>query len=144
MAIYVTTADIKRKAGIDAANTAYDSSIASLISEMQGPLEYSIANSYLTDTSNVGLQATLKLGITEMITGEFIEQLRREMGASEEFSIAGLSVGASAAAGVELIQQGATRLAPYLKSALPMMSETGCASSTENAEMAFSADEEVW
>lgn len=144
MAISITVTDVKRKAGVDSADTTHDSAVESLISEMQGPLEYSIAGIYLSDTSNAKLQATLKLGIVEMIAGELVEQLRREIGATEQFTIAGLSVGPSAASGVELIQQGATRLAPYLKNALPMMSETACASSTIDQETSFSADEEVW
>lgn len=144
MAISITVGDVKRKAGIDSANTSYDSAITSLISEMQGPLEYSIADQYLADTADVKLQATLKLGITEMMAGELVEQIRREIGTSEQFTIAGLSVGPSSASGVELVQQGATRLAPYLKSALPMMSETASSSSTADSEPAFSPDEEVW
>lgn len=149
MAISITAADIKRKAGIDSANTNYDTAIGSLIAEMQEPLEYSIADQYLADTSNTKLQATLKLGILELIAGEFVEQIRREPGSTEQFTIAGLSLGPSTATGVELIQQGATRLAPYLKCALPMMSETACSSSTLDSDMAFqgilsSSKEEVW
>lgn len=144
MAISITAAEVKRKAGVDSANTTYDSSLASLISEMQGPLEYSIADAYLADTSNARLQATLKLGILEMISGEFVEQLRREVGATEQFGIAGLTMGPSTTNGVELIQQGATRLAPYLKSALPMMSETASSSSTLDTEFAFASEQEVW
>lgn len=144
MAISISASDVKRKAGIDSANTSYDTAIASLISEMQGPLEYSIGDQYLADTANTKLQATLKLGITEMIAGELVEQIRREMGSSEEFSIGGLSVGASAASGVELVQQGATRLAPYLKGVLPMMSGADCASSTSGEDTMFSLDEEAW
>lgn len=79
-----------------------------------------------------------------MIAGEFVEQLRRETGATEQFGIAGVTMGASSATGVEMIQQGATRLAPYLKSALPMMSETLSSSSTADAELAFAAEQEVW
>ncbi len=144
MSITITTADVKRKAGIDAADTTYDTAIAALITEMQGPLEHSIADLYLNDTANAELQATLKLGILEMIAGELVEQIRREAGSSEDFSIAGLSVGQSQARGVDMVQQGATRLAPYLKATLPMMSDTGCSSSTEDAEMAFSHEEGVW
>lgn len=154
MAISITVADVKRKAGVDSANTSYDSAITSLIAEMQGPLEYSISDCYLNDSSNVNLQATLKLGLLEMIAGEFAEQLRRELGGSEQFGIAGLTMGPSGATGVELIQQGATRLAPYLKSALPMMSETASANSTIDRDTTFSdlahpepvegANGEVW
>lgn len=138
MSISITVADVKRKAGIDSANTTYDSAITSLIAEMQPPLEYSIADCYLGDTSNTKLQATLKLGMLEMIAGEIVEQLRRELGGSEQFGIAGLTMGPSAATGVELVQQGATRLAPYLKAALPMMSESAPANSTIDRDPTFS------
>ena len=144
MPISISSADIKRKAMIDASNTNYDSLISSLISEMLPPLQYSIADCYLTDTSNSGLQATLSLGMLEIITGEFIEQLRREFGATEEFSIPGVSIGASTLRGADLIQQGATRLAPYLKSTLPMMSEGTVLNSTSDKDTEFSLNEEVW
>jgi len=144
VAISITTAEVKRKAMIADSVTTYDTAISALITEMQSPLEYSIADSHLAATSDTNLQATLKLGMLEIITGEFIEQLRREIGGSEEFSINGLSVGASALRGVDLVQQGATRLAPYLKGALPMLSETGSSSSTLLDDSVFSADEGVW
>lgn len=150
MAITITAAEVKRKAGVDSAVTSYDTSIGSLITEMQGPLEYSIADAYLSDTGSASLQATLKLGMLEMIAGEFVEQLRREIGATEQFGIAGITIGPSTSSGVELIQQGATRLAPYLKSVLPMMSETSSASTTADDDLIFaevtpsSSSEEVW
>ena len=112
--------------------------------ETQPALEYTIAAIYLDNTSDANLQATLRLGMLEIITGEFVEQLRREIGATEEFSAAGLSVGASTERGVDLIQQGATRLAPFLASALPMMAETASKSTSVDKEPAFSAEEEVW
>lgn len=144
MAIVINAADVKRKAMIASTETTYDSSIGSLITEMQGPLEYSIADSYLTDTANTNLQATLKLGILEIITGEFLEQLRRELGATEEFSVSGVTVGASAVRGVDLIQQGATRLAPYIKSMLPIAEETVASSTSADKKMTFGVKEEVW
>ncbi len=144
MAITITVADVKRKAMIDSGDTTYDSAITSLISEMQAALEYSVADSYLDDTSNTKLQATLKLGMLEIISGEFLEQLRREVGAAEQFSVSGVSIGAATENGADLMQQGATRLAPYLKSVLSMMAETASTSSSQDDEMTFSADEEVW
>ena len=144
MAITITVADVKRKAMIATSNTDYDSAITSLISEMQGPLEYSIADSYLGDTSDVKLQATLKLGMLEIITGEFLEQLRREIGSAEQFAVAGLSLGEATQRGTDLVQQGATRLAPYLKSALPMTSESSSSSSSADDEAVFAVEEEVW
>lgn len=150
MAISITAAEVKRKAGVDSANTAYDTSISSLITEMQGPLEYSIADAYIDDSSDAKLQATLKLGMLEMIAGEFVEQLRREIGATEQFGIAGLTMGSSSATGTDMIQQGATRLAPYLKGSLPMMADTSSSSSTIDEDLVFSeqdipsASKEVW
>ncbi len=141
MPITLTTADVKRKAMVTTSD--HDSSIASLIAEMQPALEYSITDAYLT-SSDTNLQAALKLGMLEIITGELLEQLRRETGASEQLAVAGVTIGPAAQTGVELIQQGATRLAPYLKSALPMMSENLPASTTQDAEPAFSTEEEVW
>lgn len=141
MAITITTAEVKHKAAIAEADTSRDTAVSALITEMQGPLEHSIAESCLEDPS---LQATLKLGMLEIIAGEFLEQMRREVGATEEFSTAGVSVGASAVRGIELVQQGAARLAPYLKCALPMMSKTASSSTTLNIDPVFSREEEVW
>ncbi len=64
---------------------------------MQAALEYSIADSYLNDTSDANLQATLKLGMLEMIAGEFAgaaQAGRPER--PEQFSVAGLAMGPSA------------------------------------------------
>lgn len=143
MAITILVTDVKRKAMIADSNTAYDSSISALISEMQGPLEFSIADCYVRDTANSNLQATLELGMLEIIAGEFIEQLRRQIGAVETFSAAGVSVGEWTQRGVDLIQQGATRLSPYLKGMLPCMSDSTSRSSTLNQEPVFSVTEEV-
>ncbi len=118
VAMIITIADVKRKAMIPSADTVYDSAITALVNEMQGALEYSIADAYLNDTSNTALQAVLKLGMLEIITGEFLEQLRREFGNAEQFSIAGVTLGPAIQCGVELVQQGAARLAPFLKAAL--------------------------
>ena len=143
MAISIAASEVKSKAMIASADTTHDVAIALLISEMQPPLEYSVADCYLAD-SDAGLQATLKLGMLEIITGEFLEQMRREVGATEEFSVNGLSVGGSAQRGVELIQQGATRLSPYLKGSLPNMADSASASSTLADEPVFDRREEVW
>ncbi|MGC8863844.1 MAG: hypothetical protein ACP5R5_13865 [Armatimonadota bacterium] len=142
MAITITTAEVKRKAMITTSD--HDAAIAALISEMQPALEYSIADAYLEAISNANLQATLKLGMLEVITGEFLEQLRREAGASEQFSVAGLAIGPAAQTGIDLIEQGASRLAPFLKNALPMMSENPAASTTSDDETVFSIEQEVW
>ena len=142
MAITITTTEVKRKCMIT--DSTYDASIASLIAEMQPVLEHSIVEVYLADTGNVGLQATLKLGMLEIISGEFLEQLKREIGATGEISIAGLSLGEEPRTGIDLIQQGRARLSPYLKAELPMMSESLVMSNTTSSDTVFSADEEAW
>lgn len=142
MAITISAADVKRKAMI--ATSDYDSAISALIAEMQPALEHSISPEHLANTADTNLQAVLKLGMLEIITGEFLEQLAREPGATEAFSVAGLSIGETARRGVDLIQQGATRLAPFLRGMLPMMCECGTSSSTKDANTVFSVDEEVW
>lgn len=141
MAITITTADVKRKCMIPSGDTTYDSSIASLISEMQPAVEFTIADSYLADTGNTGLQAAMKLGILEIISGEFLQQLAREMGNTEEFSIGGVTVGEIKERGPVMLQQGAARIAPYLKSVQPMMAESTICSTTEGVEPAFSIEE---
>ncbi len=142
MAITITAAEVKRKAMITTSD--YDSAISALIAELQPTLEFSISPEHLANTADENLQAVLKLGMLEIITGEFLEQLAREAGAAEQFSVAGLSIGERSRQGVDLIQQGATRLAPFLKSMLPMMSESGTSSNTKDAQTVFSIGEEVW
>jgi len=142
MAITITRADVKRKLMIPSADTTYDSHIDSLISETQPALEYGIDPSYLADTGNAGLQANLKLGMLEMISGEFLEQTLREIGGAEEFAIAGLTVGERKERGIALLQQGAERLAPFMRSPMAPLSEEQIKSSTEDSEPALAA--EAW
>ena len=151
MAITINSSEVKRKAMIADTNTSYDTSITALISEMKGPLEYSIADEHLSN-SNPNLQATLKLGILEIITGEFLEQLRREAGSVEDMSVAGISVGTNTVRGLDLIQQGATRLQPYLKTPAEIAPEPEPApsedilvmSTTIDKKPAYPASSEVW
>ena len=145
MAITITKADVKRKCMIPTSDTSYDTSIDSLIAETQPAIEYGIVSSYLADTGNAGLQATLKLGILELMSGEFLEQMCRETGASEQFSIAGLTVGERKERGMSLMQQGAERLVPYLKSSALTTTETLITSTTEDADRILNEDESaVW
>jgi hypothetical protein len=141
MAITITRADVKRKCMIPTSDTTYDASIDSLISEMQPAAEYTIADAYLADTGNIGLQAGLKLGVLEVISGEFLQQLARELGNMEQFSVGGVTVGEMKERGPVLVQQGAARLAPFLKSMQPMMSESEVSSTTTDVEPTFCLEE---
>lgn len=141
MSINITRADVKRKCMIPAADTTYDTSLDTLIAEMQPAVEFTLADEYLADTANTRLQAVLKLGLLEVVSGEFLQQLAREMGITEEFSIGGVTIGRIKEQGPALIQQGAARLAPFLKSMQPMMSESTIVSTTKDIEPVFDTHE---
>lgn len=141
MAISIAMADVKRKCMIASTDTTYDTSVSSLIAEMQPAIEYTIADMYLSDTTNTGLQAVLKLGLLEMISGEFLQQLAREFGHTEQFSIAGMTVGELKDRGPELIEQGINRISPFLKSVLPMMGDSRVTSTTKDLDLVFSLEE---
>jgi len=144
MAITITRAEVKRKCMIASGETTYDSDIDNLISEMQPAIEYTIADCYLSETGDARLQAALKLGMLEIISGEFLEQLCRELGATEEFEVGSITIGERKERGQALILQGAARLAPFLKSMQPSQSETAAQSTTLEAERAFGLSEPVW
>jgi hypothetical protein len=143
MAITITRADVKRKCMIPTSDTTYDSAIDSSIAEMQPAIEHSIADEYLSNTGDTDLQAALKLGILELISAEFLEQMTREAGAAEQFAIGGLTIGERKERGADLRTRGTARLDPYLKAMLPMMSESDAKSTTLDAESAFD-EEETW
>jgi len=143
VAISIARADVKRKCMIATSDTSCDSAIDALIAEMQPAIEYSLSDEFLNDTSNVRLQAVLELGILEIIAGEFLEQMSREVGASESLSVAGFSIGEAKSRGAALVKQGWERLAPYLKAALPMSAECSILSTTPDDEMLFDLESEA-
>lgn len=141
MSITITKSEVKRKCMIPSADTTYDDAIDDLIDEMQPAVEHTIADEYLNDTGDTDLQAALKLGILELISAEFLEQMSREAGATEQFVVGGLTIGERKERGADLLARAKARLEPYLKAALPMMSESEAKSTTTDAEAVF-ADEE--
>jgi len=140
MAITITKAEIKRKCMIPAAETSHDSDIDALIAEMQPSIEYTVADEYLNDTGNTKLQAVLKLGMLEIMSGELLQQLHREEGASEVFSVGSISIGSRPELGSKLIQQGQMRLSPYLKVEEASADDSGIASTTRDAERTFTKE----
>lgn len=72
MAITVTRARVKEKCGI--ADTTHDATIDNLIAELSPVIQATIAAGPLADA---GLAATLNLGATEVVCGEFLAQLHR-------------------------------------------------------------------
>ena len=141
MSITITKSDVKRKCMIPSSETGYDDAIDDLIEEMQPAIEHTIADEYLGNTGDTDLQAALKLGMLELISAEFLEQMSREAGATEQFAVGGLTIGERKERGADLLTRGKARLEPYLKAALPMMSESEAKSTTVDAEAVF-ADEE--
>ena len=141
MAITITRADVKRKCMIPSTETTYDSDIDSLISEMQPSIEFTIAECYLSDTGNLRLQSVLKLGVLEIISGEFLQQLYRESGASEAIKVGGLTVGAPPEHGARLIQQGMERLRPFRKAIDGLADEPGISVSAGSTDRTFTAEQ---
>ncbi len=121
MSLNVTRDAIKRKCRIQVSD--FDTEIDDLIAEQLPVVEYAISDGPLADTSNAGLQATLTLGATEIIAGEFLAQLYREPGATETIAFADLFLGnrldgrtkVDIADPFGLKAAGWSRLAPYLK-----------------------------
>ncbi|MBS1721794.1 MAG: hypothetical protein JSS66_02175 [Armatimonadetes bacterium] len=116
MSLVVTTSKVKERAGIG--GSTYDTKISNLITDWVAMLEYAIAPSFLNDTGNTGLQATLNLGAVEMVAGEFLAQLAREPGGSESLVFGWLSVRpayTNLADPFGIKAQGLARLMPFLK-----------------------------
>ena len=111
MAVTVAAADVKRKAMVT--GNDYDGRIAALIAETVPALSAEIDEMWLAST-NPNIIAALNLGALEIVTGEFLEELSREAGAAEEFSLPGFTLGASKAKGDKLMARGRERLKPYL------------------------------
>jgi len=118
MALPITRNDIKELLMIPTSDPACDAQIDSHISRSQPAIEYQIADGYLSDTVSAGLQALLKLGVMEVLAGEFWSQKSREEGASvvKIFSLQEDPTGEFREARA-LEAKGWRRLAPYLKGA---------------------------
>lgn len=139
MSITITTAEVKRKAMIASADTTHDADIAALITEMQPAIEKEVCAVCLANTADTGLQALLKLGMLEIISGELLEQLMRESGAGEAFAAAGVTIGAALRTGIDLIVQGVARLKPYTA-----VSSDTALSTTTDTEPIFGTEEDIW
>jgi hypothetical protein len=109
-------AKVKEKAGISV--STFDTKVSNLISDWVAVIEYALDPAFLGDTGNTGLQATLNLGATELVAGEFLAQLAREPGGSESLVFGWVEVHPSFRDLTDpfgLKNQGALRLGPFLK-----------------------------
>lgn len=119
MALTITVAAVRAKCRI--VDTEFDTEIDALIDEQLPVIEYSILAEHIANTGDTGLQATLNLGATEIIAGEFLAQTFREPGVAEEIQVGELTIGnrlpprALVIDPYMLKEQGLERLSPYLK-----------------------------
>jgi len=117
MSLIVLRSKVKEKCGIT--GTDFDSQVDSLIVDMVPVLEYAIAPGYIADTGNAGLQATLNLGATEIVSGEFLAQMGRKLGAYDWIVLGDFEVRPVTRMDPHdpsgLLALGWRRLGPYLK-----------------------------
>lgn len=117
MALSVTRARVKEKCSIS--SSTYDSTIDNLISELVPVIAFAIRDEHIADTGNSGLQATLNLAAAEIVCGELLEQIQREIGAMEKVKLGDFELWPPSPRdwlGVLAIRDsGWKRLAPYLK-----------------------------
>jgi hypothetical protein len=133
MSLSVSVSTVKRKCRITVSD--FDTEIQDTINEQLPAIEFSLDETFVADVGNAGLQATLNLGAAEVISGEFLAQLFRDPGSSEEIDFFDIRFGRrnEQFADAKIIDpfglkaQGWLRLSPFLKAQAPMMAETGSA-----------------
>jgi len=122
----LTRADIKRLCAIEAADTSQDAALDDLLAAQQPVLEYALDPAILraatSAAADLGLRATLTLGLAESLAGEWLRGQARAPGAGDDFHLGPLSISASrtdgpAQMGERLAAQGVRRLAPFGRAA---------------------------
>lgn len=113
--------DLRRLAGIDAADTSQDAALQAVQAAEQAVIEYGLDPDQLAATAtDAGLNATLALGAAEILAGRYLQQQARAPGVLDDFKIGPLTLTAAKAPGLValaqgLAQHGAARLSPYGK-----------------------------
>ncbi len=122
MAVLPVTRDaLKRLCGVDVGDTSEDADWDALISEGQPVLEYALDPEVLAaSATDDGLRATLTLGVSEVLAGEWLRRRASEPGAADDFHVGPLTVTASrmdgpAQTGARLAAQGMRRLGPFAR-----------------------------
>ena len=117
MALIIMRERVKEIAG--GVDDAYDAVVDRLVAEWTPVLEFEIVSEAIADSTNAGLRATLVLGATEIVAGEFLAQRMREPGAADGLRIGEIALTPPRADPLDpsgLKAQGRRRLSPYLKS----------------------------
>ena len=122
MAVLPVTRDaLKRLCGADVADASEDAEWDALILEGQPVLEYALNPEVLAAAAGEdGLRATLTLGVSEALAGEWLRRSACRPGAADDFHIGPLTVTASRTEGLgqmaaRLAAQGMRRLGPFAK-----------------------------
>jgi hypothetical protein len=131
MAISISRSRVKEKCSVT--GTSFDATIDNLIAELVPVIEHAIKPEHIADTGNSGLQDTLELGMTEIVCGEFLEQLARAPGAMERVRLGDFELWpptpADWQAALSVKDTGWARLKPYLRSE-PFRPSSGVSSSS--------------
>ena len=121
MVLLVTREALKRLCGVDIGDISEDADWDALISEGQPVLEYALDPEVLAaSATDDGLRATLTLGASEALAGEWLRRSACMPGAADDFHLGPLTVTASrtegpAQMGGRLAAQGMRRLGPWVR-----------------------------
>jgi hypothetical protein len=88
MPLSLSAADLRARAGLD---SSHDAGLLELRDALLPVLERGLAASLLA-SADVGVQAAIKLGVCEVIAGEYLAQLERAPGARDSIRLFGLSI----------------------------------------------------
>ena len=125
----LTIAGLKPLCAIGAADTTSDADLTLLLTAQQPVLEYSLDPAILAaSVGDAGLQATLVLGASEALAGEFLRRQARAPGATDDFHLGPLTISASrtdslAQLGERLAAAGLKRLEPFGRAARSIASD---------------------
>ena len=117
----VTLAGVKLLCGIG--DTSQDSAVSALIALEQPAIEYALDPAVLAQASaDAALGATLTLGASEALAGDYLATLGRAPLSQQTFRLATLEISTRpindlAKLGAALAAQGAARLTPFVRSA---------------------------
>jgi hypothetical protein len=117
LVLTIATADMRRLAGIDAADTSYDTILAAVVTAEQPAAEVALDPTTLSGASGY-LLSLLTLGVTEQLAGSYLQQKARAPIALGTLTIGTLVLTQPNATtlqrlGDSLVLKGTTRLAPY-------------------------------
>ena len=121
MALPVTRDALKRLCGAAVGDASDDAEWDALILEGQPVLEYALDPEALASAAgDDGLRATLTLGVSESLAGEWLRRSACGPGAADDFHVGPLTVTASrtdglAQMGARLAAQGMRRLGPFAR-----------------------------